>query len=174
VGLTAAPTTSLLPGQSTTLTATPSASTGGIMSTNWTLGGQPYSPGSGNTVVATITNLGTYQVGVRETWSSGLFCAAQSSSVTITAMASDRLFIFPSPNNGNFSISYYNAGGVSTTRQLAIFDSKGARVYQEVFPVSGPYTILPIDLQKAARGIYFIVISDAAGKKLIEGKAHVW
>ncbi|MBM3159371.1 MAG: immunoglobulin domain-containing protein [Bacteroidetes bacterium] len=174
VGLTAAPTTSLLPGQSTTLTATPSASTGGVISTNWTLGGQPYSPGSGNTVVATITNLGTYQVGVRETWSSGLFCAAQSSSVTITAMASDRLFIFPSPNNGNFSISYYNAGGVSTTRQLAIFDSKGARVYQEVFPVSGPYTILPIDLQKAARGIYFIVIGDAAGKKLIEGKAHVW
>jgi len=173
VGLAAAPLTALLPGQSTTLTASPSTSTGGIVSTNWTLGGQPYSPGSGNTVVATIANLGTYQVGVRETWPSGLFCAAQSSSVTISATASDRLFIFPSPNSGNFSVSYYNAGGVATTRQLAIFDSKGARVYQEVFPISGPYTVLPIDLQHVARGIYFVIIGDASGKKLIEGKVHL-
>ncbi|MFN5145422.1 MAG: hypothetical protein ACK5D2_08520, partial [Bacteroidota bacterium] len=74
---------------------------------------------------------------------------------------------------GNFSISYYNAGGASTTRQLAIFDSKGARVYQEVFPVSGPYTVLPVDLQNVARGIYFVVIGDSSGKKLIEGKVHI-
>jgi hypothetical protein len=173
VGLTAAPLTSLLPGQTTTLTASPSSSTGGVISTNWTLGGQPYSPGSGNSVVASVANLGTFQVSIRETWPSGLFCAAQSPNVTITAAASDRLFIFPSPNNGNFSISYYNAGGASTTRQLAIFDSKGARVYQEVFPVSGPYTVLPVDLQNVARGIYFVVIGDSSGKKLIEGKVHI-
>jgi len=173
VGLTAAPTTTLLPGQSTTLTANPSGSTGGVISTNWTLGGQPYSPGSGNAVVATIANLGTYQVGVRETWPSGLFCAALSPVVTVTAAVSDRLFIFPSPNDGNFSVSYYNAGGVTSNRQLAIFDSKGARVFQETFPISGPYTILPVDLRNAARGIYFVVIGDAAGKKLIEGKVHV-
>ncbi|MCE2704868.1 MAG: hypothetical protein LW624_05300 [Terrimonas sp.] len=173
VGLTAAPLTSLLPGQTTTLTASPSSSTGGVISTNWTLGGQPYSPGSGNSVVASVANLGTFQVSIRETWPSGLFCAAQSPNVTITAAASDRLFIFPSPNNGNFSISYYNAGGASTTRQLAIFDSKGARVYQEVFPVSGPYTVLPVGLQNVARGIYFVVIGDSSGKKLIEGKVHI-
>ena len=173
VGLTAAPLTSLLPGQTTTLTASPSSSTGGVISTNWTLGGQPYSPGSGNSVLASVVNLGAFQVSIRETWPSGLFCAAQSPNVTITAAASDRLFIFPSPNNGNFSISYYNAGGVSTTRQLAIFDSKGARVYQEVFPVSGPYTVLPVDLQNVARGIYFVVIGDSSGKKLIEGKVHI-
>jgi hypothetical protein len=144
-----------------------------VISTSWTLGGQPYSPGSGNSVVATIANLGTYQVGIRETWPSGLFCSALSFNVIVTANISDRLFIFPSPNDGNFSISYYNSGGNSATRQLVIFDSKGARVYQEAFPISGPYTILPVDLRNAARGIYFVVIVDSSGKKLIEGKVHL-
>jgi hypothetical protein len=46
-------------------------------------------------------------------------------------------------------------------------------VYQEVFPVSGPYTVLPVDLQNVARGIYFVVIGDSSGKKLIEGKVHI-
>ena len=117
--------------------------------------------------------MGTYQVGIRETWPSGLFCSALSFNVIVTANISDRLFIFPSPNDGNFSISYYNSGGNSATRQLVIFDSKGARVYQEAFPISGPYTILPVDLRNAARGIYFVVIGDSSGKKLIEGKVHL-
>lgn len=173
VSLTAAPNNSLLPGQSTTLTATPSGSTGGVISTNWTLGGQPYSPGTGSTVTATVENLGIYQVGVRETWPSGLFCSALSPSVTITASASDRLFIFPSPNDGNFTVSYYNSGGAAANRQLVIYDSKGARVYQEFFSINGPYTLLPVDLRSAARGIYFVVVGDASGKRLIEGKVHI-
>jgi hypothetical protein len=56
---------------------------------------------------------------------------------------------------------------------LAIFDGKGARVYQREFAVAGPYTILPVDLRNQARGIYYVVVGDAAGNKLIEGKVHV-
>ena len=41
------------------------------------------------------------------------------------------------------------------------------------FTVTGPYTLIPINLQKANTGIYYVVIGDAAGKKLAEGKVHV-
>jgi hypothetical protein len=93
--------------------------------------------------------------------------------VTITANVSTRLFIFPSPNDGNFTVSYYNAGGGNTSRQLLIYDSKGAVVMKRAFPIGGPYTLLPVDLSNAARGIYYVVVGDAAGTKLIEGKVHV-
>jgi len=54
-----------------------------------------------------------------------------------------------------------------------IYDGKGARVYREAFSVSGPYTLLPVNLQYIARGIYYVVIGDTNGNKLIEGKVHV-
>jgi hypothetical protein len=172
IGLAAAPLTSLLPGQQTTLTATPSATTGGIITTQWTYNGQVVTP-LNNTYTATVNGLGDYQASIRETWPSGLFCSAISQVVTITANVSSRLFIYPSPNDGNFTVSYYNTGGGNTSRQLVIYDAKGAVIFKRGFPISGPYTLLPVDLSAAARGIYFVVVGDAAGNKLIEGKVHV-
>ena len=107
VGLTAAPLTTLLPGQTTTMTATPSSSTGGTITTTWTLGTSTI-PVTGNNLLVNVSDLGAYQVAIRETWPSNLFCSSLSPVVTITANVSDRLFIFPSPNDGNFSVSYYN------------------------------------------------------------------
>jgi hypothetical protein len=177
IGLTASPLNSLLPGQTTTLTASAVGSTGGTVTTTWYYGTgsnlQAISPNPGTSLLTDVRGLGSYQVGIRETWPSGLFCSALSSTVTITANVSSKLFIFPSPNDGNFSVSYYYAGSSATKRHLAIFDGKGARVYQREFAVAGPYTILPVDLRNQARGIYYVVVGDAAGTKLIEGKVHV-
>jgi hypothetical protein len=138
----------------------------------WTYNGQAITP-LNNTYLVAVNGLGDYQASIRETWPSSLFCASQSSVVSITANVSSRLFIFPSPNDGNFTVSYYNAGGANTSRQLVIYDAKGAVVFKRAFPISGPYTLLPVDLTRAARGIYFVVVGDAAGNKLIEGKVHV-
>jgi hypothetical protein len=172
VGLSAAPLLTLLPGETTTLTAAPSASTGGTISTTWTMGNNPISV-SGNSLLVNVSNLGAYQVGIRETWPSSLFCSSLSPVVTITANVSGRLFIFPSPNDGNFSVSYYNAGGASTQRRIRIMDSKGAVVFDKLFPIAGPYTIIPVNLTQASRGLYYVVVGDAAGQKLAEGKVHV-
>ena len=178
VGLTAAPLTSLLPGQTTTLTATPSASTGGSIRLSWSFNGSVFT-NNANTYIADVSNLGQYQVRVTEVWPNpggvggGLGCFSESPIVTITANVSDRLFIFPSPNDGNFSVSYYNTGGVSTQRRIRVMDAKGALVFDKVFPVSGPYTIIPVNLTQASRGLYYVVVGDAAGKKLAEGKMHV-
>ncbi len=175
VSLTASPLTSLLPGQTTTLTATPSATTGGVITTNWQYNGAASSPAiTGNTYVVNIGTTGSYQIFIQETFSnSSLVCSNQSAIVTIDAIESSKLFIFPSPNDGRFTVSYFNSEGTSTKRKIAIYDSKGASVYNAEFPISGPYTLLNINLEKAARGLYFVVIGDATGKKLAEGKVHI-
>lgn len=170
--LTAGPLTSLLPGQTTTLTASPSGSTGGTLSTAWFYNGNSI-VNSGNTRVVNVEQVGTYRVGIQELFPGGLTCANQSADVVVEAAVSDKLFIFPSPNDGRFTVSYYNNGGNSTQRRIIITGAGGARVYDQIFPVSGPYTLLNIDLRKASRGIYFVTVGDAAGTKLAEGKVHI-
>ncbi len=173
VTLTAAPLTSLLPGQTTTLTATPSASTGGTLSTTW-FHNNNFITNTGNTRVINVDSVGNYQVTVQETFTGpSLVCSNQSAIVTITAAFSNKLFIFPTPNDGRFTVSYYNDGGVSTKRKISIFDSKGVMVYNREFSVVGPYTLLTIDLQTATRGIYFLVVGDASGGRLADGKVHI-
>ena len=163
---------SLLPGKISVLTATPSASTGGTITTNWLFNGNPII-NPGNTRDVNVEFVGVYQVGIQETWPSALVCSNTSLPVTITATPSDKLFIFPSPNDGRFTVSYYNNGGTSTKRTIVIFDSKGSKVYDGQFNITGAYTLIAIDLQKANTGIYYVVVGDVNGKKLATGKVHV-
>ncbi len=172
VSLSASPLTSLLPGQTTTLTATPSATTGGILTTNWFFNTGAIS-NTGNTRVVNVEQVGDYRVTIQESFTGGLVCSNQSSLVPIIATPSPKLFIFPSPNDGRFTVAYYNDGGVSTKRTIAIFDSKGSNVYYKLFDIVGAYTLLGIDLRTNNTGIYYVVVGDANGKKLAEGKVHV-
>jgi Sortilin, neurotensin receptor 3,/Secretion system C-terminal sorting domain len=172
VGLAAAPLTSLLPGKTTTLTATPSASTGGILTYNWFKNTAGLT-NAGNTYVVNVENTGSYQVRIQEAFASGLACSSQSPVVVIDAAASNKFFIFPSPNDGQFTVSYYNETGTNTSRTITVFDSKGAKVYNSKFPVAGPYTLLSVNIKSAQRGVYYVVIGDAAGKKLAEGKVLI-
>lgn len=170
--LSAGPLTSLLPGQTTTLTATPGASNGGTLSTAWFYNNNPVT-NSGNTRVVNVEQVGTYRVNIQETYGSGLSCFNQSANLVIEAAISDKLFIFPSPNDGRFTVSYYNNGGTSTQRRIIIHDTKGARVYDRQFTITGAYTLLPIDLREVNRGIYFVSVGDGSGAKLVEGKVHI-
>ncbi|OSZ80999.1 hypothetical protein CAP36_07120 [Chitinophagaceae bacterium IBVUCB2] len=171
VGLTAS-LTSLLPGQTSTLTATPSASTGGTLTTSWLYNGAAVA-NTGNSRPVTVEQIGAYRVTIQEAFSGGTTCTNQSAEVVIAATVSNKLFIFPSPNDGNFTVSYYNNGGSNTSRTINIYDAKGNKAFSKIFPIAGPYTLIPINMSNAARGIYFVVVGDASGRRLAEGKVHV-
>jgi hypothetical protein len=171
IGLTAS-LLGLLPGKISLLTATPSAGTGGVLSTNWFFNGNAIT-NTGNTRNVNVEQVGDYQVRIQETWPSSLICSNQSQVVTITATPSDLLFIYPSPNDGRFTVAYYNNGGASTKRTIAIFDALGQLVYNRKFDITGAYTLIPIDLRTHNTGIDIVVVGDANGKKLAEGKVHV-
>ena len=172
VGLTAVTLTTLLPGQTTTLTATPSVSTGGTLTTSWIKDAGALTNG-GNTYKADISRLGAYQMRIQETFAGGLTCTNQSAIVTISAAISNKVFIFPSPNDGQFSVSYYNTGGTSTTRTVTVYDSKGSKVYHAKFPVIGFYSLMSIDIRPAQRGIYYVIVGDDKGSQLANGKVMV-
>jgi hypothetical protein len=168
----AAPLTSLLPGQTTTLTAAPSGPAGGTQTLSWFLNGAPLTQ-SGPTRTVNVEQVGVYRVRIAETFPGGLTCSTESADVTIVAPESDKLFIFPSPNNGKFTVSYYNASGATSQRRIVIVDSEGKKVYDRIFPVSGAYTLLNIDLRTASRGIHIVQVGDATGTRLASGKVHI-
>jgi hypothetical protein len=100
-------------------------------------------------------------------------CVNQSETILISGRASDRLFIYPNPNDGQFKLSYFNAGGGSARQSVTIYDAKGARIYFKQFAFSGFYGLLDIDLRGRPRGVYLVVIGDANGRKLADGKILV-
>ena len=172
VTLAAAPLTVLMPGQTTTLTAAPTASTGGTLSVSWLFNGNAV-PNAGSTRTVNVEQVGTYRVTISEAWPGNLTCSNQSQQVVISTEASTKLFIFPSPNGGRFTVSYYNSSGGNARRTITVFDSKGAKVYNGRFAVTGSYTLLDIDLRPAQRGAYYVVVGDQTGQRLADGKVLV-
>jgi hypothetical protein len=169
VSLSASPFTSLLPGRTTTLTATIVPSAAGF-NISWYRNGVLIPGVTGTTYTADVTRLGDYRVDIVNILTG---CNNQSQLLTIKDSASTKLFIFPSPNNGQFTVAYHNSAGGSTSRTVKVYDAHGALVYNSKFTITGPYTLMNINLGAAQAGVYLVVIGDASGKKLKEGKVLV-
>jgi hypothetical protein len=167
VTLSASPYTSLLPGQNTVLSAVLNPATG--MTTSWYRNGTLLPGIVGNSLTVDVNSMGSYQVKVSD--ANG--CKNQSSIVTIDDSASSSLFIFPSPNNGRFSIAYYNSTNSATTQDVAVYAASGALVFHKIFEVNQVYQIHQVNLMSAASGIYMVVVRDAGGKILATGKVMI-
>lgn len=165
VTLSVSPYTKLLPGLTTTITASVNPPTG--FTTVWTRNGTPISV-TGNAATVSVNELGLYSV-VATIGS----CISVPATVTIGDSVSSKLFIYPSPNNGKFTVAYYNQGGSSTKQIVTIYSSKGEKVYNNEFLVTQAYQLLNIDLRKYSAGVYYVILSDASGKKIKTGEVLI-
>jgi len=125
-------------------------------------------PGANTPTLAGIDlgNLGSYTVSVTNT--TGLPCSKTSTPVVIADSATTKLFIYPSPNEGQFRVAYYTAV-TNAKNTLVIFDSKGSQVYNRSYTMSTPYQLMNVDMRQHAGGIYRVVLFNQAGKKLAHG-----
>ena len=164
VTLSAAPLISLLPGKTTTLTAT-SNITGSNITYSWLYNTQPLS-NTTNAYTVNTSTVGNYQVTVRDNASN---CFNTSNIATIVAEPSTKLYIFPNPNNGVFTVSYYNSQTTATTQSLTIYDAKGSLIYDKTFATAQAYQLHQINIQKNKSGEYFIQLGDANRKRIATG-----
>lgn len=162
------PQISIVPGETSTLTAVVIPGSGTGVVATWFFNGNPINV-TGNSLQVNVSALGSYQVKLSD--DNG--CTNESPVVTIRARESAELFIYPSPNEGRFTLSYYNASGGNTKQSVTIYDARGAKIYYKVFTFNGPYQLHDIDIRGKQRGVYFVVVGDAAGKKIIDGKVLV-
>ncbi|WP_460560821.1 PKD-like domain-containing protein [Ferruginibacter profundus] len=170
ITLSAAPYTSLMPPLVTGITAniTPVSATNTIV---WFKDGVLINGANINTLSGiTVDQLGSYTA--RVTTTAG--CTALSAPLVIRDSASNKLFILPNPNNGQFKIRYYtSARNFGFLRTVTIYDSKGARVFTKAIPVTAAYSTMDIDIRNAGKGLYIVVVGNSEGKELITGKVVV-
>jgi hypothetical protein len=170
VTLSATPLTELYPGQSTTINAAIVPSAAGF-TISWFRNDVQIPNITGTSYSSDVTGVGNYKVRIVNATTG---CNNESAVLAITAKASERLFVFPSPNDGQFTVSYYNSSGTNTKQSISVFNSNGQLVYSAQRNITSQYTLHAIDLRGKARGIYVVVVSDADGKKLKQEKVVIY
>lgn len=163
-----ATTLQLVPGGSATFTATSTPAALNASSYSWTLNGSTIAGATGNTVSANIDALGTYQATVTDI--NG--CVNQSNSLVLGARASERLWIYPNPNTGQFQVRLYYNGVQAERRKVQIFTVGGQLVTQKEFDMNTftqPYMRMDFDLSLRAAGTYVVKVVDMHLKEITSG-----
>ncbi len=157
--------TELLPGETSTLTAT--SNPAGV-SYVWYRDGVVVPGATGSTLVVSYDEVGSYTVDVVD----GNGCSGTSNAVVIVRGTLNYAFITPNANNGIFKVNYPNEGLFVNTRVVTIYDEKGSLIFKKSFPVNFSNTIEVIDisLPHLSGGTYWLMLSEVNGKRLRTGK----
>jgi hypothetical protein len=134
----------------------------------WTLNGATI---SNNTTSLTTANgllnyFGSYQVTATNTLTG---CSGTSNAIAVSDIADGRneLFISPNPTRGIIRVTYYNDSNGPVVRNIAVYDSKGALVLNQVSNFNGArYGSVELNLQRFASGNYIVVLLDKDGKEI--------
>jgi hypothetical protein len=159
IALTAAPWIALLPGQTTSITATVSPAGGTFV---WFKNGVVV-PGATGPVLGplTIADLGTY----RAVYTDPNGCVAISADIVIGPQISNNLWVYPNPNHGHFEIRFYTQSNQPVT--VKIYNILGHLVYQHALTLSGgPYSTIDVNLGNIAAGIYIVKVVNNSGQEL--------
>ena len=168
--LSAAPYTRIYPGLKTTLSA--SVTPTGNYAYTWQLNGQPIL----GELTAQVDSIGlkhptgSYTVTVQNL-PPKLPCASTSAPLVIGDSVTTRLFVFPSPTQGQFKVSFYSATADQYT--ISFYDTKGASVFRKAYSITGRYQLLDVDLRAAANGVYLIRLTDKTNRVIATGKVIV-
>ncbi|MFM7645265.1 MAG: hypothetical protein ACKO41_00980 [Sphingomonadales bacterium] len=161
--------TSLIPGKTTTLIATATPASTGLVYT-WRKDGVLVNGATSSSLTIGIDDLGSYTVSALT--ASG--CSATSPARRIAAAASEQAWISPSPTTGPFKVRYYSrATAFNFQRILYIYDQQGRLVYSRNYPITGPYSSMDVDFSGMSKGTYYVFIGKTVGERIAVGKLIV-
>jgi hypothetical protein len=155
--------TSLLPGLTATLTSTVSpnapAPNGGY---TWLRNGVIVPGANTGTLNVDVDHLGAYQLRVTDV--NG--CTNVSNIINIKDSASGKCFIYPNPTSGQFQVRYHSVANNILPRTLTVYDTKGDRVFTQLYTIGRPYDRMDVDMRAYGKGLYWVEIGDANGNRI--------
>ena len=152
--LSAFPLTILQPGDVTTLTAVTTPATGGSLV--WKKDGvvQAF---TGRSLPITVDGIGVWTV----TYTDAFGCSA-TATITISPKTTDKMFVYPSPNDGHFHVRINIR--LAQYMTLRVIDALGQVLYKFDFNNSVPFFDVQVDLSRYSGGPYWVELLDENGK----------
>lgn len=148
----------LLPGQTLTLTAVVSPGGGTYV---WKKNGAVMAGASASSLAGlTVDDIGSYTC----TYTDLNGCVKVSDAMVVTGQASDKLWLYPAPNNGMFQIRFYNAVNEAVT--VNIFNSIGEKVWTKALTTGLNYTKIDVNISTLQSDTYTVEVMNSAGKKV--------
>jgi Metallo-peptidase family M12B Reprolysin-like/Secretion system C-terminal sorting domain len=136
---------------------------------NWTKNGSPIPNSTATTqITLPVDDAGTYVVSVTDPTTG---CRSNTATVTTNAATSDnlllgRVFVYPNPVNDILTVRYNTSGLTNRATSVAVYDEKGALVFNNNFPITGTLGRMQIDMSRFRPATYMVYVVDAGGKKL--------
>ncbi len=150
-----------------TATSTPAAAAGGW---SWTYNNSAIAGNTSGTQTATVDALGSYRATVTDV--NG--CVASSNVLVIGAEATDKLWIYPNPTDGQFQVRlYFHENIFSENRTIAIFNQLGQLVAKKDLNIlrnnNTPYLSQNFDLRHVSPGVYVVRVTHQFTGKMVSG-----
>jgi hypothetical protein len=93
-------------------------------------------------------------------------CTNLSNIITIANSFALNIFTYPNPSGGIFQVRYYSEANTALQRSLTVYSNRGEKIMTRTFTQTIPYQQIDIDVRAYGKGLYWIELRDAGGKRL--------
>jgi hypothetical protein len=155
------------PGETTTITSVVTPNPAATYT--WYYNGVVLPGATADTLLVDINGLGDYQLRVTDV--NG--CTNLSNIISIVHSFALTLFTYPNPSAGIFQVRYYSEVNSTEQRSLMVYNNQGERIITRTFTQTIPYQKIDIDIRAHGKGLYWIELRDAGGKRLAINRAVV-
>lgn len=155
------------PGETTTITSVVTPNPAATYT--WYYNGVVLPGATADTLLVDINGLGDYQLQVTDV--NG--CTNLSNIITIVHSFALSLFTYPNPSGGIFQVRYHSEINSAVQRSLMVYNNRGERIITRTFTQTIPYQKIDVDIRAHGKGLYWIELRDATGKRLAISRAVV-
>jgi hypothetical protein len=165
VTISAAPLDQVKPGTTTYITA---GSVPSPVSYVWKFNGAVIPAATTKTLLVDVNGIGKYNATVTDI--NG--CSNTSPDFSISGLSDNWLYIYPNPNNGQFTVRWYSYWTFERF-VITVISASGQIVAIKEFNSNTNYYPMQLDLRNLATGIYAIVVSDPYTGAKARGKVFI-
>ncbi len=157
------PYTKLLPLLTTTISSSVSPNPGAVYT--WFKDGAIVPGANADTILVNFSNLGLYHLRVTDI--GGCTNVSDTLRIRDSTLFAREIYVYPNPSpGGQFQIRLNMTSNNVLTRKLIVYDNKGLRLLTKSFNQTIPYEKIDVDIRAYGRGIYWVEIEDANGKRI--------
>jgi hypothetical protein len=106
----------------------------------------------------TVDDIGSYKV----VYTDLNGCTQTSADMVVSGLASDRLYVYPNPNRGQFQVRFFNQVNEPVT--VNIYNAIGQKIYIQQVVTGLAYSRIDVDITSKPNGNYVCEVVNSAGK----------